>query len=128
MHLGDQADRFGTVLRIGGQEAPVGKGLGQVPGDGDAVGQQAAFGRSDDGHRARAAEGRDLGREFVRIDAGRVDRDVDPEDREGEPAAQRPGRMAALADEKLIGHGPIGRQAGAAVNRQALIGSIRRRD
>jgi hypothetical protein len=44
MHLGDQADRFGTVLRIAGQEAPVGKGLGQVPGDGDAVGQQAAFG------------------------------------------------------------------------------------
>jgi hypothetical protein len=46
MHLGDQADRFGAVLRIGGQEAPVGKGLGQVPGDGDAVGQEAAFGRS----------------------------------------------------------------------------------
>jgi hypothetical protein len=42
-----------------------------------------------------------------------VDRDVDVEDREGEPAAQRPGGMAALADEKLIGHGPIGRQAGA---------------
>jgi hypothetical protein len=61
MHLGDQADRFGAVLRIGGQEAPVGKRLGQVPGDGDAVGQEAAFGRPDDRHRAPAAEGRDLG-------------------------------------------------------------------
>jgi hypothetical protein len=49
MHLGDQADRFGAVLRIGGQQAIVRKRLGQVPGDGDAVGQQAAFGRDDAG-------------------------------------------------------------------------------
>jgi hypothetical protein len=44
MHLGDEADGLGAVKGVGGQQATVRKRLRQMPGDGDAVGQEAAVG------------------------------------------------------------------------------------
>jgi hypothetical protein len=73
-------------------------------------------------------ESRDLGFERVGIQTRGQDLYVDVEHGEGEPAAQRPGGVAALADEELVGHGLIDPQRGATVNRQGVMILITRCD
>ena len=84
-----------------GSRPLVGKGLGQVPCDGDGVPQQSAFGRLQRRNRAhQRREARHVPGEFRTVEDRLDHGDGDGEDREGQPAAQGPAGIGSVADEE----------------------------